>query len=311
MICIMHEKHLRGIDLNLLPVLDALLRLRNATKAGAEVGLSQPAMSRALGRLRHLLDDPLLVRGPGGTMLSPRAEALRQPLAVLLAEVRTLLVEPAFDPAAEQRTLRLAMTDAQAELLLAPLVARIAAVAPNVVLEWVPISPGLPARMMSGEIDLTLALDTTPLPRGAASEPLLSDSLATVVRAGHPCGGRWTMADYATYPSVLIALLGDSASDMDTELAAAGLERPVAAIVPTFRAAADIVAVTDAVTTISRAFAERVAGPLKLMLIHPPLATVRLGVVTVWATYRSGDPLLAWLRGLLREVAQASSSTSQ
>lgn len=311
MICLMHEKHLRGIDLNLLPVLEALLRLRNATKAGAEVGLSQPAMSRALGRLRHLLDDPLLVRGPGGAMLSPRAEALRQPLAVLLAEVRALLVEPPFDPAAEQRTLRLAMTDAQAELLLAPLVARIAAVAPNVVLEWVPISAGLPQRMITGDVDLTLALDTTPLPRGAASEPLMADRLATVVRAGHPCGGRWAMADYATYPSVLIALLGDSASDMDTELAAAGLERPVAAIVPTFRAAADIVAVTDAVTTISRAFAARVAGPLKLMLIDPPLANVRLGVVTVWATYRSADPLLAWLRGLLRDVVQASSSTSQ
>ena len=311
MICIMHEKHLRGIDLNLLPVLEALLRLRNATKAGAEVGLSQPAMSRALGRLRHLLDDPLLVRGPGGAMLSPRAEVLRQPLAALLAEVRSLLVEPPFDPAAEQRTLRLAMTDAQAELLLAPLVARIAAVAPNVVLEWVPISAGLPQRMITGDVDLTLALDTTPLPRGAASEPLMADALATVVRVGHPCGGRWTMADYATYPSVLIALLGDSASEMDTELAAAGLERPVAAIVPTFRAAADIVAVTDAVTTISRAFAARVAGQLNLALIHPPLANVRLGVVTVWATYRSGDPLLAWLRGLLRDVVQASSSTSQ
>lgn len=307
----MLEKHLRAIDLNLLPVLEALLRHRNATRAGAEVGLSQPAMSRALGRLRHLLDDPLLVRGPGGALLSPRAEALRQPLAALLAEMRTLLVEPPFDPAAENRTLRLAMTDAQAELLLAPLVARIAAVAPNVVLEWVPISAGLPARMLSGAIDLTLALDTTPLPRGAASEPLMADALATVVRAGHPCGGRWALADYATYPSVLIALLGDSASDMDTELAAAGLERPVAAIVPTFRAAAQIVAVTDAVTTISHAFAARVAARLNLTLIDPPLANVRLGVVAVWATYRGSDPMLAWLRSVLRDVAQASSSTSQ
>ena len=61
----MHEKHLRAVDLNLLPVLDALLRHRNATRAGDEVGLSQPAMSRALGRLRALLDDPLLIRGLG------------------------------------------------------------------------------------------------------------------------------------------------------------------------------------------------------------------------------------------------------
>lgn len=307
----MLEKHLRGIDLNLLPVLEALLRHRNATRAGAEVGLSQPAMSRALGRLRHLLDDPLLVRGAGGAMLSPRAESLRQPLAALLAEVRGLLVEPPFDPATETRTLRLAMTDAQAELILAPLVARIGRAAPGVVLEWVPIGPGLPAKMLAGEIDLTMALDTTPLPRGAASEPLMTDILAVVVRSGHPCGTGWAMADYARYPSVIVSLIGDHASDVDAELAAAGLERPITAIVPSFRAAAQIVAATDAVTTISRAFAARLASDLGLTLIDPPLANVRLGVVTVWEAYRGGDPMLGWLRGLLREVAQASSSTSQ
>lgn len=311
MICVMHDKHLRAIDLNLLPVLDALLRHRNATRAGAEVGLSQPAMSRALGRLRYLLDDPLLVRGPGGAMLSPRAEALRQPLAALLAEVRTLLVDPPFDPAGERRTLRIAMTDAQAELLLAPLVRRVAAAAPGVIIEWVPIAPGLPERMITGDVDLTLALDTTPLPRGAASEPLMADALAAVVRTGHPCGGSWALADYVTWPSVIVSLLGDRASDIDAELAAAGLERPVTAIVPTFRAAIAIVAVTDSVTTISRAFAARVAGPLGLTLIDPPLANKRLGVVSVWATHRTSDPVLIWLRSELRAVAQASSSTSQ
>ncbi|GGA53643.1 LysR family transcriptional regulator [Sphingomonas psychrolutea] len=300
----MLEKHLRAIDLNLLPVLEALLRHRNATRAGAEVGLSQPAMSRALGRLRHLLDDPLLVRAPGGQMLSPRAEALRQPLAAMLTDLRGLLSEPAFDPAAERRTLRLAMTDAQATLLLAPLVVRVAAAAPGVIVEWVPISAGLPERMLSGAVDLTLALDTTPLPRGAASEPLMEDALSVVVRAGHPCGGVWPIANYGAYPSVIVSLLGDRASDMDAELAAAAIERPIAAIVPTFRAAAEIVARTDAVTTISHAFAQSVAGPLALRLIAPPLAHDRLGVVAVWATYRGSDPLLTWFRAMLQSVTQ-------
>lgn len=311
----MHEKHLRSIDLNLLPVLEAVLRHRNATRAGSEIGLSQPAMSRALGRLRYLLDDPLLVRGPGGQMLSPRAEALRQPLAALLGEVRTLLTDPPFDPADEHRTMRVAMTDAQAELLLAPLIRRVGQAARGVVIEWVPIAPGLAERMLTGDIDLTLALGNTPLPRGAASEPLMTDALAVVVRRGHPCGGTWAMTDYAHYPSVVISLLGDRASEIDTELAAAGLDRPITAIVPTFRAAAEIVAVTNSVTTISRAFAARLAGPLDLTLIDPPLANVTLGVVAVWASYRGSDPALGWLRGILREVArsvdQASSSTSQ
>ncbi|PTS74143.1 LysR family transcriptional regulator [Sphingomonas sp. HMWF008] len=236
-------------------------------------------------------------------MLSPRAEALRQPLAALWTEIRTLLSEPAFDPAAENRTLRLAMTDAQATVLLAPLVKRVAAAAPGVVVQWVPVGPGLSDRMISGEVDLTLVLDTTPLPRGAASELLMTDSLAVVVRAGHPSGGVWPIAHYATYPSVIVSLLGDRASDLDAELAASGIERPVAAIVPTFRAAAEIVAVTDAVTTISRAFAERVGSALGLQLLAPPLADPQMRIVTVWATYRGTDPLLAWFRATLRAVA--------
>lgn len=300
----MLERHLRSIDLNLLPVLDAVLRHRNATRAGEEVGLSQPAMSRALGRLRHLLDDPLLVRGAGGQMLSPRAEALRQPLATLLSEVRTLLVEAPFDPAAERRTLRIAMTDAQATLVLAKLVTRVAAAAPGVVIEWVPIGPGLAARMMGGEIDLAFALDTTPLPPGALSAPLVDDRLAVVVRRGHPCRGVWPVAHYARYPSVIVSLVGDRASDMDAELAAAGVERAIAAIVPTFRAAVEIVAASDSVTTISRLFAARLAEPLGLDLIDPPLLNKRLGVVLVWAKYRGNDRLLGWLREELTAVAR-------
>jgi DNA-binding transcriptional LysR family regulator len=102
---------------------------------------------------------------------------------------------------------------------------------------------------------------------------------------------------------VVIALLGDQASEIDAELAAAGITRQIAAIVPAFRAAAEIVAETDAVTTISRAFASRLAGPMGLNLIEAPLRQARLGVVTVWADHRSHDPVLVWLRAQLRAVA--------
>jgi DNA-binding transcriptional LysR family regulator len=297
----MHQTHLRSIDLNLLPVLDALLQHRNATRAGEAVGLSQPAMSRALGRLRDLLDDPLLVRGPRGLVLSPRAEALRQPLAALLQDLRGLLVDPPFDPAHEQRLVRIAMTDAQAELLLVPLVQRLAAEAPGVIAEWVPIGPGLRDRMLAGEVDLAMALDTTPLPRGAMSRPLFDDRLVVVMRRGHPAAGRWALGDYARWPSVVIALLGDPASDIDAELAGAGITRRVAAIVPTFRASIDIVAGSDAVTTVSRAFAARMATSQDLVLVDPPLAQTRLGVVMVWAAHRQADPVLRWLGEVLRQ----------
>ena len=219
----MNKKHLRGVDLNLLPVLEALLRHRNATHAGAEIGLTQPAMSRALARLRHLLDDPLLMRGSKGYALTPRAQTLRQPLSDLLARVRDLLEEPPFDPAAEARTLSLAMTDAQASLLLPRLVARVSTQAPSVTIKLVPLGPDSPARVASGEVDLGIALDATPLPPGAVSEPLAEDRLTVAVRRGHPAAVTgWQLDDYARYPSVAIALLGDGTSDLDAELARRG-----------------------------------------------------------------------------------------
>jgi DNA-binding transcriptional LysR family regulator len=297
----MHQKHLRAIDLNLLPVLDALLRHRNATRAGDEVGLSQPAMSRALGRLRSLLDDPLLVRGASGYLLSPRAEALRPSLAALLEEVRTMLSRDAFDPAAEYRTLRIAMTDANASLIFASLVKRVLLEAPGITLERVAIGPGLQDRVLTGEVDLVLALASTPLPRGAASEPLAQDELAVVVRGGHPCGGAWPLDYYERYPSVVVSMLGDAASDLDAELAAAGVTRSISAIVPSFASALEVVAATDSVTTISRSFAERHARAHGLQVLNAPLRDPMLPIVTVWARFRTADPLLAWLRSLLRD----------
>jgi DNA-binding transcriptional LysR family regulator len=301
----MHKAHLRSVDLNLLPVLDALLRHRNATRAGNEVGLTQPAMSRALGRLRHLLDDELLVRGPQGYALTPRAEGLRQPLAQVLGEVQGLLVEPLFEPTAEKRTVTIAMADTESTLLLPRLLARVSELASGLTIRAMPIGPAVRESVGSGEIDLVIALETTPLPPGTLSEPLAEDRLAVVRRSGHPTGNAaWTVDDYARFPSVAIALLGDGASDLDAQLARRGIQRRIAAVVPTFSAALAIVAGTDFVTTISRAFARRFADSLQLRVQEAPVQINSLNTVIVWSQLRQGDRLLEWLRGLMRDVAR-------
>jgi DNA-binding transcriptional LysR family regulator len=301
----MHQTHLRSVDLNLLPVLDALLRHRNATRAGQEVGLTQPAMSRALGRLRHLLDDELLVRGPQGYALTPRAEGLRQPLVQVLGEVQGLLAEPPFEPAAEKRTVTVAMADTESTLLLPRLLARVSELAPGLTMRAMPIGPAVRENVASGEIDLVIALETTPLPPGTLSEPLADDSLAIVRRSGHPTGtAAWTVNDYARFPSVAIALLGDGASDLDAQLARRGIQRRIAAVVPTFSAAVAIVAATDFVTTISRAFALRFADSLQLRVQEAPVQINSLNTVVVWSQLRQGDRLLEWLRALMRDVAR-------
>lgn len=110
-----------ALDLNLLIVLEALLEKRSVTKAAKQVGLSQSALSSALGRLRVAFDDPLFVRSTAGMLPTPRALELEPELKLAMASVRRVLTPGAFDPAATKMTFRIATGDYTALLVLPPL----------------------------------------------------------------------------------------------------------------------------------------------------------------------------------------------
>ena len=300
----MREVNLAAVDLNLLPPLEALLRRRNVTRAAADAGLSQPAMSRALGRLRDLLDDPLLVRRGGGFILTPFAEALGPQLATALGEVQGLFSRPAFDPRGETRTIRMVASDIHTVLLIPPLMARLAAQAPGVALRVEAYSPELPDRVARGEVDLTFAVTGAPLPPGAVSLPIGRDSLVLAMRKGHPATrGPLTLDAYARLSHVGVSLFGDNQSMIDSVLASQGLERRIALMTPSFVAALAAVAGGEAVTTVSRALAERFVAALDLHLARAPLPASDYEMTIVWANHRTGDALLTWLRGQIVEVA--------
>jgi len=127
-----------AFDLNLLIVFDAVMQDRSVTRAGSRIGLSQPAMSHALNRLRHMLKDELFVRTPDGMVPTPRAEALAQPLRNALSEMQLALEPAAFDPAAADRRFTLAVNNYAAVVLAPPLVAAVSAAAPAVRLDLRP-----------------------------------------------------------------------------------------------------------------------------------------------------------------------------
>lgn len=306
----MHQPNIRSIDLNLLPPLAALLRHRNVTRAAAEAGLSQPAMSRALGRLRALLDDPLLVRGSRGLVLTPRATALQPQLESMLGGIGALLTPEAFDPATARRTLRLAGSDSHSVGLVPAVMARLAIAAPGIDLRIEPYGPDLHARIESGAIDMAFAVAGTPLPPGAISAPLADDRLALVMRRGHPAAVcDWTIADYGRWQHVGIAIMGDGQSELDAELAAAGVRRRMALVTPHFTAALAAVAATDMVTTISERFARQFADAFGLVLKSPPLAHTALQLTIVWSHVRNSDPVLSWFRELLAEITATPEAT--
>lgn len=300
----MREMNINGIDLNLLPPLAALLEHRNVTRAGAICGLSQPAMSRALARLRALLGDPLLVRGSQGYVLTPRAAALRPLLQATLDGMTALLTPIVFDPAVTRRTIRLAGADSHSVGIIPEVMARLATSAPGINLRVEPYGTDLPARIESGAIDMAFAIAATPLPPGALSMPLADDRLALVMRRGHPAADHdWTLADYGRWHHAGVAITGDGQSDIDAALAAAGVRRRIALVTPHFTAALAAVAATDLVTTVSERFARRFADAFGLIVKTPPLAMLDLQLTIVWSHIRDADPVLGWFRQLLAEVA--------
>ena len=304
MIIIMRELNVSGLDLNLLPSLEALLRRRNVTRAADDVGLSQPAMSRALARLRDLLADPLLVRAGAGYVLTARAVALQPQVAALIGQVREVFQPRAFDPAGEHRVLRLAAADSHTVLILPGVIARLATEAPGVDLRVTAYGPDLFARLQSGELDLAFALAGSPLPPGAHSEIVCRDEVALVMRRGHPAAGRaWTLADYGRHPHVGVALTGDGQSEIDATLAAEGVSRRIVLVTPHFMAALAAVAVSDAVTTLSATLARRFAAAFDLTLRTPPFGETLFTTTLVSSHVRASDTFLVWFRRLVREVA--------
>ncbi|MGD0643041.1 MAG: LysR family transcriptional regulator [Roseiarcus sp.] len=298
--------NLSAVDLNLLPALEALLRRRNVTRAAADVGLSQPAMSRALARLRQILDDPLLVRGPNGLAPTSRAQELAPRLGAALEAARSVFRAQPFEPAGLRRTIRVAASDVQTVLLAPAIMARLARIASGVDLVMEPYGPDVRRRMEEGSLDLAFALASTPLPPGAWSEAIGVDRLALAMRRGHPAANRaWTLADYGRFDHVAVALLRDGESDMDARLAAAGVSRRIALTTPHFIAALASVAATDMVTTVSATLARRFAAPFGLLMRAPPFDDVTLPMTLVGAAARANDPTLRWFCALTREVADS------
>ena len=301
----MHQVNLSGIDLNLLPPLDALLRHRNVTRAAADVGMSQPAMSRALGRLRDRLGDPLLVRGRGGLQLTPTAEALLPVLRQALAGVSTVFQTSALDPLNTTRTVRIAASDVQTVLIGPPLFAALARAAPGITLQFEPYGRDLVARIEDGRTDFAFALSTSPLPPGAVSFAVARDRLALVMRKDHPLADRApSVADYGQVAHVAISLMDDGISDLDAALATQGVTRRIALRTPHFLSALAIVGASDAVTTISRTLAMKFADCFGLVLRAPPLDNPDLSLVLVTSGLKAHDPLLAWVAKQVQAAAQ-------
>ncbi|MBK9114412.1 MAG: LysR family transcriptional regulator [Betaproteobacteria bacterium] len=305
----MHETDLRGIDLGLLALFEALLDTRSVTRAGDRVDLSQPAASRALARLRALLHDPLFVRGPDGLVPTRRALALRAPLAAALGAVRALVAPPVFDPASATGTARILAPDFDAAALVPPLLAAFGTAAPGLDVALLPRRGDALVALAADDADLAVGVYAN-APAGFRRQRLYDDTMVCVLRRGHPALARpLTAARFAALDHALITVTGEGGGVVDTALAQRGLVRRILLRVPSFLAAPLVVARSDLVVTMPRRIATEFAAIAPLVLVEPPLPIPRFTVSQVWHERQHADPRHAFVRTTLAAVAAANVRT--
>ncbi len=311
-IAIMRDVHVRalaGVDLNLLVVLDALLAEKHVTRAAARIGLSQSAASHALARLRDLLDDPLLVRGPqGGLVPTARAEALEPALRRALDGLRDVLRgAPSFDPATARRSFRIGAGDYTELVLLPELVARLARDAPGVDLWIVPLPEDPAAALAAGELDLAIGVWTgSSWPAGFYQRALFDEDFRCVLRKGHPATRqKLTLVRYCELDHLLVAPRGTPGSRVDDILASLGRTRRVVVRVPHFLIAPHVIAASDLVVTIATGLARIYAEPLGLALLPTPFDMPGFTVSMAWHERAHADPGHKWLREQLYAAREA------
>jgi len=294
-----------AFDLNLLIVFDAVMQERSVTRAGSRIGLSQPAMSHALNRLRYMLKDELFVRTPEGMVPTPRAEALAQPLRNALSEMQLALEPAAFDPAASDRRFALAVNNYVAVVLVPPLVAAVSAAAPAVRLDLRPSGTlDIVDRLDRGELDLTIGGKDSPGER-FASALLLEDPFVMVMRRGHPASQRkLSAAAFAALPHLEISSSDRDTSFIDRWLAESGSARRIAMRAP-YLSAAPILVQSDMVATLSRRIAQEFVRNHPLQICTPPYDSPRVRTVMVWHRRLDSHPAHRWLRDLVQSVTKS------
>lgn len=297
--------HLMDFDLNLLKTLDAVLEARGVTRAAKQLGLSQPATSHALGRLREALGDPLLVRVGAALVLTERAEQLREPVKEALRRAEQVLLPPeGVLPAKLVRSFTLNLADYTELAILPRLTERLSREAPGVSVTCRPhVSDPMEALAGGGELWLGVNPPDEP---GLMVQRLFSDSYLCAIRKEHPLARRKvTLRQFLELRHVQIAPGGLPGGPLDDLLAARGLSRIVSIRVPHFLVAPLLVSRSDLVLTAPRRVVEAFGDFAQLHVFEPPVRVPGFTVLQGWLARHHADPAHRWFRAQVKAAARS------
>lgn len=300
--------NLRNVDLNLLVILDALLRERNVSRAGDRIGLSQSAMSAALARLREVFHDPLLVRVGRDLALTRNAEDLIVPLKESLGKIEQILLRrPGFDPATDARTFAISASDYAGLVLLTPLVRMIANEAPNVTIHLLPRARDASRVLQTGQADIVIEPVELFGPNDYPTASLLSDRWLCAIDANHPDVKDDTLTEkqFLELPHLVYGIGDDRQLNLaDQHLANAGVQRRIEVTVESFLLNPFLIEGTRLVSLVLERAAKRLIGTVHIKLLESPISVPDIHEAMYWHPRHATDPGHKWLREKLLNVVQ-------
>lgn len=293
------------LDLNLLRVFHRLMAERRVSATAESLGMSQPAVSRALKRLRETLGDELFVRTARGMQPTPFAEALAEPVAAAIDTLRAALSQPArFDPATARRTFTLSLTDIGEIYFLPPLLARLDELAPGIDLAVVRNSArDLKEEMESGRVDAAIGL--LPQLQGRFfRQRLFRQPYVLAMRREHPLLRRKkiTASDFSAAEHVVVLASGTGHGEVDRQLQRKRIARRVRLTVPHFVGVGHILESTDLIATLPERMAQRIARPFGLRAVPHPVKLPEASIDLFWHARMQRDAGHHWLRRQLVEL---------
>ncbi|MBP1845843.1 DNA-binding transcriptional LysR family regulator [Rhizobium petrolearium] len=296
--------NLANIDLKLLVIFDAMMAEGSVNRAAEKLGMSQPALSNALNRLRLLLNDRLFLRTADGMRPTPRALEIAGPIQAAMRQIEEALEPTAFEPNDPDWTFSLAVSDHASVVMLPLLIEHIARVAPRVALK-IQSRPNeeLPALLDNNEIDLAVGVIPN-LPRRFKHMALFEDKYLCMMRQAHPLAGQSITLDEFLAAEQLAVKPGTSdVSRADRFLAEAGLKRRVATTVHQFLAAPAIVSRSDLIVMVFEKMVP-IFDPSRFYFCPVPVPNMRVSATAVWSDVHTDLPAHKWLRRQLGLVAR-------
>jgi len=298
-----------GIDLNLLVAFDALMSERNVTRAATRVGVSQPAMSAALSRLRNLLGDPLFQRSSAGLVPTARARDLAQPVAAALHQIAlAMLSQPAFEPGTASVTFKLGLQDYPTLVLLPALVDALEHATPGISLNILAYNDRDTAvdLLDAGAIDVAVGVAPGLMDARILTRPLMRDAFVTVVSADHPAAsGPMDLRTYLDLRHVLVSPEGQLHGLVDQTLAQQGKQRKLALTVPQLFSVPAVIARTQMAATILERAAIQAQASHRLVMVPPPLALPDITFHLIWHRRSDSNPAQQWFREFIAEQSAA------